>query len=362
MVTRVVFAALAVLVAALPFAARAQGGAAGASPVEVVVAETRREAIADRVEALGTTRANESVLLTSRIAETVRRIRFDDGQRVKAGQVLVELTSDEEDALLEEGRARVREARRQFARVEELAAKNQAAESQLDERRRELETAQAQLQAIRARLADHLIVAPFDGVLGLRRISPGAFVEPGTPITTLSDLSVIKLDFSVPAVYLGVLRPGLTVAARARAFAGRSFQGRITYVDTEVDPVTRAVLVRVLLPNPDAVLIPGLLMTVTLEKDPREALLVPESALIPRGSEAFVLSVGDDGRVARKPVEVGARLAGYVEVESGLVEGERVITHGSLKVRPGQTVEVRAIDRGGESLEALLSQSPQASP
>jgi membrane fusion protein (multidrug efflux system) len=355
-------AALGVLTAALPLPGWPQGEPAGGKPVEVVVAEARRQRIADRVEALGTTRANESVLLTSRIAETVRRIRFEDGQQVKAGEVLVELTSDEEDALLAEGRARVREARRQFARVEELATKNQAAESQLDERRRELETAQAQLQAIRARLADHLIVAPFDGVLGLRRISPGAFVQPGSPITTLSDLSVIKLDFSVPAVYLGVLRTGLEVTARARALPGRSFQGRITYVNTEVDPVTRSVLVRALLPNPDVLLIPGLLMTVTLEKDPREALVVPEAALIPRGSDAFVLSVDEEGRVARKPVTVGARLAGYVEIETGLAEDERVITHGSLKVRPGQTVAVRAIDQGSESLEALLSQSrPQAS-
>lgn len=335
-----------------PGGAPAQPGAAAAPGV--IVAEVRRERIADRVEALGTARANESVALTSRVAETVRRLRFDDGQRVKEGEVLVELTSEEENAQLEEAMANVREASRQHERVRELAAKSQAAQSQLDERRRELETARARLEAIQARLDDHLILAPFDGVLGLRQVSPGAFVEPGTVITTLVDPSTIKLDFSVPATYLAALRPGLAIEARTRAYEDRVFEGRVSYVATEVDPVTRAVLVRALLPNPGGLLRPGLLMTVALEKSPREALVVPESALIPRGRDNDVMVVDGQGEVGVRRVRLGARLPGRVEVLEGVAEGERVVTHGAFRLRPGQRVSVRALERGGEPLEDLL--------
>lgn len=329
-----------------------------AAPVQVIVAEVRRQPLSDRVEALGTARANESVVLTTRVAETVRKMHFEDGDRVKAGAILVELTSDEEGAQLEEAMARVREARQQHKRVRELAQRSQAAQSQLDERRRELETVEAQLQAIEARLADLLVLAPFDGVLGLRQISPGAFVQPGTVITTLNDISTIKLDFSVPATYLEVLRPGLRVQAQARALQGRVFEGAVSFVNTEVDPVTRSVLARALLPNDSGLLRPGMLMTVTLEKDPREALMIPEAALIPRGRESFVLAVGtgNDSQAVRKQVRLGARLPGFVEVLGGLAEGELVITHGTLRVRPGQRVAIRAVDAGGEPLEQLLDQ------
>jgi membrane fusion protein (multidrug efflux system) len=327
---------------------------------EVIVAEVMRERIADRVEALGTTRANESVVLTSRVAETVRRLRFEDGQAVQAGDVLVELTSDEEDAQLEEAKSRVREARRQFRRVRDLAEKNQAAQSQLDERRREVETAEARLDAIEARLADHLITAPFDGVLGLRQVSPGAYVEPGTVITTLSDLSMIKLDFSVPATYLGVLRPGLPIVARSRAYEDRAFEGSVSYVNTEVDPITRSVLVRALLPNPERLLRPGLLMTVVLQKNPREALVIPEAALIPRGRDNDVIVIGAEGQVSPRRVRLGLRLPGRVEILEGLSEGERVVTHGGFKLRPGQRVTVRALEREGDTLERLLEPAAAA--
>lgn len=339
-----------------PVAALAQAGAAP----EVIVAEVQRERIADRVEALGTARANESVVLTSRVAETARRLRFEDGQEVKEGDVLVELTSDEENAQLEEAMARVREARRQYKRVRDLAKSNQAAQSQLDERQREVETAEARLEAVEARLDDHLILAPFDGVLGLRQVSPGAYVEPGTVITTISDLSTIKLDFSVPATYLDVLRPGLAIVARTRAFEGREFEGRVSYVNTEVDPVTRSVLVRALLPNPERLLRPGLLMTVVLEKDPREALVVPEAALIPRGRDNDVMVVEGDGQVSSRRVRPGLRLPGKVEIREGLVEGERVVTHGGFKLRPGQRVTVRAVERAGDTLDSLLEPAAAA--
>lgn len=334
-----------------------------APPTPVIVAEVVAKPFADRIEALGTLRANESVVLTATVTETINALHFDDGQRVAAGTVLVEMTSEEEQALLTEARVRFNEAQRQYRRVQSLATQGTAAKALLDERGREQDTAQARLAAIESRLSDRLIKAPFAGVVGLRNISVGALVEPGDVITTLDDDSVMKLDLSVPSVHLAALRPGLDVVAATRAYSERSFHGSVHSVDSRVDPVTRSVVVRVLLRNPERLLKPGMLMQVTLIQNPRSALVVPEGALMPLGSEQFVLRVigdGDAHRVERTQVRIGARRPGEVEILDGLAEGDLVVTHGTLRVRPGQPVRVRAIESGDESLVDLLEQLPTA--
>jgi membrane fusion protein, multidrug efflux system len=196
----------------------AQSGGAGGPPAAtpVIVAEARLEPVAERIEALGTLRANESVAITSNVTETISVVHFDDGQRVSEGDMLVEMTSAEEHALLEEAQARVAEAQSQYDRVRSLVAQRSASESLLDERKRDLDTARAVLVALESRLADRVVKAPFDGVVGLRNISRGALVEPGDLITTLDDDSVMKLDFTVPSLYLEQLKPGLQIQARGR--------------------------------------------------------------------------------------------------------------------------------------------------
>jgi membrane fusion protein (multidrug efflux system) len=329
--------------------------ATGAPPPSVIVAEARLVDFVDRVEALGTLRANESVRLTVAVTEIVSAIHFEDGDRVEQGKVLVEMTSAEEYALLEEAGARVGEARRQYHRVKSLESQGTEAKSLLDQRRREWETARARLAAIESRLQDRLIRAPFGGVVGLRDISPGALVEPGGLITTLDDDSVMKLDFSVPSTYLASLQPGLEVVARTRAYGDREFNGQVSSVDSRVDPVTRAVLVRAIIPNTDRILKPGMLMRVELLKNPRLALVIPEEALVPQGKKQFVLLVNevDDSKVTRNEVRIGARRPGEVEVLEGLNPGDRVITHGTDKVRVGQHVVVSAVDNGSQSLREL---------
>jgi membrane fusion protein (multidrug efflux system) len=327
----------------------------------VIVAEATEDAWADRTEALGTLRANESVVITANVTETISAIHFDDGDRVAVDEVLVEMTSAEETALLEEVRARVAEAERQYARVQSLAERGSASASLLDERRRDLDTAGASLVAVESRLKDRLVKAPFAGVVGLRNISPGALVEPGDVITTLDDDSVMKLDFPVPSVFLPSLRPGLAIQARAPALGEGTFEGQISAVDSRVDPVTRAVQVRALLPNPDRLLRPGLLMRVALLRNPRQGLSIPEEALLHRGEEHFVLALTetDDGAVPeRRAVQIGARRPGFVEVTSGLTAGERVITHGNDKAKPGEPVAVIAVDDGSRPLPELLAQKP----
>ncbi len=326
-------------------------------PLQVIAYEVAEKALNDRIEALGTLRSNESVVLTASVTETVSAIHFDDGERVQTGQLLVEMTSEEEHALLEEARVRVAEAERQYARVKLLAEQRTASESLYDERKRDLDTARASLTALQSRLADRLLRAPFDGVLGLRNISPGALVEPGDTITTLDDDSVMKLDFSVPSVFLPDLQPGLRITARARAYGNRTFEGEVSGIDSRVNPATRSIQVRAILPNADRVLKPGVLMQVELLRNPRRSPVVPEEALQQKGADHFVVLIGADDKAERRTVSIGARLPGFVEITEGLTVGDLVITHGNDKARPGQPVIIKALDDGSGKLQDMLESS-----
>jgi len=332
--------------------------AAEPPPPGVIVAPVRLIDFADTLEALGTLLANESVELTATVTETISVIHFDDGDRVEKGQVLVEMTSQEEHAQLEEARATAGEAYRQYQRIKPLAEEGTAAQSLLDERQRQSETARARLAAIESRLADRLIKAPFAGIVGLRDLSVGALVQPGELITTLDDDSVMKLEFPLSATYLQVLHPGLEVIASSRAFAGREFSGSVKSVNSRIEPATRSIRVRALLPNPQRLLKPGMLMQVRLLKNPRRALIIPEEALQPLGEQQFVYVVGEDNTVQNREVRIGSRRPGQVEVVDGLSAGEQVVTHGHMKIRPGVAVTVSAIDDGSLPLAELLRLLP----
>ncbi len=326
-------------------------------PTPVIVSAVQEAPFEDRIEALGTLGANESVALTAAVTEKVGALHFDDGDRVGRDQLLVELVNGEQRAQLLEARALAGEAERQYRRVRSLVDQGTAAESLLDERLREWETARARVAAIESRLANRLVKAPFAGVVGLRNISVGALVEPGDLITTLDDVSVMKLDLAVPSIYLASLAPGLGVDAVTDAYGERGFSGEVHAIDSRVDPVTRSVVVRVLLDNAEGLLKPGMLMQVTLRKNPRLTLVIPEGALMPVGRDQFVLvavPAGDGHRAQRRAVRIGSRRAGEVEVLEGLVAGELVITHGTMRARPGQPVTVRAVDDGSRSLAELL--------
>jgi len=325
----------------------------------VIVTPAHIEDFADRVEALGTLRANESVVLTATVTETVRAVNFEDGQRVKKGDVLVEMRGGEEKAELAGEQATLSEAKRQMERLQPLVATGAASQAQLDERKREYQTANARLDAIRSRIGDRIVTAPFDGVLGLRNISVGAVVQPGTRITTLDDDSVMKLDFAVPALYLETLKPGLDIIATASAFKGRSFKGKVASVDSQIDPVTRSISVRALVPNEGRVLKPGLLMNVEILKDPRQAVVVPEESILAQGEKNFVFVAG--GYTAQKiEIETGARQPGMVEVTKGLKGGEMVITHGTMTLADGAPIKIVGRDDGkGASLARMLKEGAE---
>lgn len=325
-------------------------------PVPVIVYEASLEPFADRVEALGTLRANESVELTAPVADTITALNFEDGARVSAGDVLAEMTNAEEQAALDEAQASASEAWSQYERVRDLAERGSATRSTLDERRREYETARARLEATRSRLQDRLIVAPFDGIVGLRNISAGAYVSPGTVITTLNDDTVMKLDFSIPEVNLTAIEQGQAIEAQARALPGEIFPGHIATIDASIDTVTRSVRVRALLPNEDRRLRPGMLMTVEIVSNEREAVLIPEEAIILEGRETFTWVVGaDETSVERRVLTTGGRQPGVVEITSGLEPGELVVTRGGNNLRPGAHVTIRARDTGDDALSDMLS-------
>lgn len=326
--------------------------------VEVIVQSAQEQQLQTRIEALGSLRANESIRLTSNVTKTVTRINFDDGQRVRKGDVLVEMTSAEEQALFDEARFNTDEAKKQLDRVRSLVARSAASESLLDQRVREYESARARSAALESRLKDLRLDAPFDGVVGLRNISVGALVSPGDLITTLNDDGKMKLDFTVPAVFLRSLRVGLPITANSNDLGDKKFIGEIYSIDNQIDPVTRAITVRALLPNPERELRQGMLMLVELYADQRNALVVSESALVPLGSNNYVFVIEQQDSitsVVRKEVKIGQRMQGYVEVLSGLERGDRVVTHGLQKIRSGQQVRVIAEESGEESLVDLLN-------
>lgn len=311
------------------------------------------------LEALGTLRADESVTISATVTETVAELNFEGGDTVEAGQLLIRLNDSEVQAELRAAQALRVERNNVLQRSTQLQARNLAPRADVEDNRAQLGQVEAEIDAIEARLADHRLRAPFDGVIGFRDISTGALVTPGMELVTLDKLDVVKLDFSVPAVHLAVLHPGLTLSARTDAYPDEVFTGEIASVGTRIDPVTRSVPVRAELANPDLRLRPGMLMVVVLERRPRQALTIPEEALIPSGEEQFVLLIdeSDDNRVIRRQVEIGERRTGNVEIIGGLEPQDLVVSHGVQRVREGDRISLLGIDDGDSDISSLLERS-----
>lgn len=299
----------------------------------------------DEIQALGTAQANESVTLTAKVTETVTRINFEDGDYVEAGAVLVDLSGRAEVAQLEAAQATYVETSKQHDRLVELVKQGTIPRSQLDTQVAIRDAARARADAIRAALADRIITAPFSGVLGFRRVSPGALVTPGSVITTLDDISIIKLDFAIPESFLRVLEPGQSIRARSDSFPDRVFVGQVSAIGSRVDPLTRAVPVRAEIPNPDGALHPGMLLSVRLLQPPRQTLAVPEIAIVQVGTQAFVFRLDADNTAHQVEVELGARRRGEVEVLAGLEAGDRIVVDGTVKLRDGSKVRLANTDQ-----------------
>ncbi len=312
-------------------------GAAGtAVPVTTTVVEPR--AWNDSIAALGTVNARESVTITAKVSETVQRVNFDSGDRVSAGDVLIILSGNQQQAMLESAEAAAREAEQQYVRGNELVGQQLIARASIDTLRATRDSARADIAQMRANIGDRTIRAPFAGVLGLRQVSPGALVTPGTPIATLDDLSTVYVDFPVPEVRLATITPGQRVFGSSAAYPDADAEGEVQVVDSRVDPNTRAVAVRAAFDNPDNRLRPGMLIQVRLEQRERQALMIPEIAVIQVGRDTFVYRVRDDDTVEQAPVTIGVRGEGLAEIIDGLEPGTRIVVDGTGKLRPGMAV------------------------
>ncbi|WP_088330638.1 efflux RND transporter periplasmic adaptor subunit [Lacimicrobium sp. SS2-24] len=308
--------------------------------VPVKVEEVTQQDFAVIVEALGTANANEAVQITAQQSEVVATIGFDDGDMVEKGQLLVQLNDREERARVSELQINLQEAKRQLQRITNLARENATSAQLLDEQEARVNALKAQLEVARSQLAELEIRAPFSGKLGIRRVSQGALVRPGDVITTLDDLSQVKVDFSVAERHLPDVSNGLQVDATTVAYPGEVFRGEIISMDSRLDPVTRSVQVRALVDNPELRLRPGMLLQIQLQKQVLNTLVLSESALIPIQDKQFVFVVGEDNKAQRREVKIGRRKPGLVQVISGLQEGEKVVVEGSLKLGDGTPVNV----------------------
>lgn len=320
------------------------GAAAVSSPSQasmatlVVTAVAVKEPMGIDIEAVGTTRANESIEVTSKQSNTITAIHFNEGEDVKRGAILVQMDDAEAQADLAVAEASLVRSRSQFDRSRDLAAREALSAAELEQVEATLKADTARVTAAQVRIADTVIRAPFAGSTGFRQVSVGGLVSPGTLITTLDDISVIKLDFTVPETYLFLLRRGLPVKAMASGLPDRVFEGEVTNIESRVDPVTRSIIVRAELPNPERLLRQGMFMTVSLQGDIVPTLLVPEEAIVPERGRNYVFVV-HDGVAARREVRIGKRRPGDVEIVSGIDEHEHVVIEGTQNIRDGTAVQ-----------------------
>ena len=335
---RAVLGTAFVIVSMSPLAVLAQTKAM--PPLPVKAAPATHATLNVEVTAVGTLRADETVMVRPEIAGRVETIHFREGQKVRQGETLVTLDQEEYQAQLASSAAQLALEQSSYRRLQDMDRQQLASQQNLDEAKAKLDTARAQQELNRVRLSKTVIRAPFDGMIGLRKISPGAYVKPGDDIVALESLGAMKLDFRVPETYLARLAVDQRLAARVDAYPEQSFEGTIYAIEPALDEETRTVLLRARLPNPHNQLRPGLFARVSLILERREnALVVPEQAIVPVGQTTFVYRVAD-GKAVMTPVKLGLRRPGLVEILEGLSAGDQVVTDGQLKIRDGAAVQV----------------------
>jgi len=305
----------------------------------VITAAVRKSPFASEVEALGTAKANESIDVTAKVSNRIRAIRFREGQLVRAGDILVELDPEEAAADYAVAEAALSDSRSQVNRSRELFQTKALSAQQMEQLESTMHANEARVASAKARLNEQTIRAPFSGRVGLRNVSIGGLVNSGTVITTLDDLSVMKLDFSVPETFLSILKEGLEIEVTTTAYAGERFSGSVLSVGSRVDTVSRSIVVRGQLANREGKLKPGMFMTVKLRSADISALMIPEEALVPEREKQFVYVVRD-GKAIKSEIAVGRRRLGEVEVLKGLQPGDSVVIEGTQKVRDGGAIRV----------------------
>jgi membrane fusion protein (multidrug efflux system) len=295
-------------------------------PSNVVVSPVESYLFKDSIEAIGTITANESVTVTSTVTETVKAINSTEGQFIKKGDPILDLNDEEEQASLNR-------ASQSFDRYNKLVRDNLASPERRDEE-------QAGYKIARAQIEERKIVAPFDGFLGIRHVDVGDLVQPGTVITTIDSLDPVKLDFTVPEVYLANIKNDMQIEATTAAYPNKIFTGKIYVINTRVDEVSRSIAVRAVMSNPEFQLKPGLLMKVKIIKSSIQSPAIPESAIISSGTKKSVFVVDNKNIVNERVVKTGFRQPGIVQIIEGISAGEKVIIEGQMKTGAGAPVKI----------------------
>jgi membrane fusion protein, multidrug efflux system len=342
---KTVSAHLGVLAAVIAIAAagcgdgKKGGHGMGAFPVNVVAAEAKAEPLAEKISLVGTMAANESVEIKSEIDGAVEEIKFEEGQRVEKGELLISVDKSKLEASLAQAEANLHMAETTSKRYETLIATQAVSKQEYDQSRADLAANKATADLMKAQLNDATIEAPFDGVMGARLVSIGQFIAKGTSISSLINDNPMKAEFRVPERYLGRVKEKQQIELSIAAYPNEKFKGEVYFIDPQIDEVTRTALIKALVPNPDGKLRRGMFANLELIVNVRKsAIVIPEIALIPQGDNTSVFVIDGESTAQPRPVKVGIRQAGNAEITDGLKAGEKVIIEGFQKVGPGSKV------------------------
>ena len=326
------------------------GGAAGGPPepppTEVIIAPVAESSVEDLLNAVGSIEANEQVQLKAETAGVITCIGFTEGSPVAAGDLLFEMDSAKEQALLDQVKAEADVARQNLDRARQLAGTRAISAQELDQLASLVEARTAARRLQEEQVSDMRIVAPFAGVVGARQVSAGQYVDRGQPLVDLVDKSKVKVAYRVPERRVSQLHLDQEVRVAVTGYPDQIFHGRVDMVSPVVDEATRTVLVRAIVPNPDGLLNPGMFARVeTLIERREKSLVIPESALV-ASLDGFSVYVVDDGRAGLTPVTLGIRGRGTAEVRSGLEKGQPIVVRGTQKLVDGMAVTAAATASG----------------
>jgi len=323
--------------------AESAGTAGGPPPTQVVAAEVKVQPVTEKLALVGTVAANESVEIKAETDGTVLEILFEEGQQVEKGALLLRLDERKLIASANEAEANFKLSQANYARAEELQKERLISQQEFDQASAMFQMTQAGLELKRQQLRDTKIYAPFDGIVSARQISPGQVIARNATLTYLIDLDPVNVEFNVPERFLSRVNVKQDIEIKVAAYPERTFRGKVFFVSPYIDPGTRTALVKAEIPNESHVLKPGMFANLDLSLMLREqALVIPESALVPSGERVSVFVIDGQQTAQLRPVKTGVRLAGAVEIIEGLKAGERVVAEGVQKVRPGGKVTPRS--------------------
>jgi membrane fusion protein (multidrug efflux system) len=279
--------------------------------------------------------------VASEIAGTVVSIAIPEGQRVEARHVLARLDDAEARAARAVAAARLRNARDRLARLESLRAESVSSEQAFDDARSEFDAAEGEFERAETRLQKTTIRAPFTGVLGLRQVNVGQYVEPGDPLVEITQVHPLELVFSLPQRHVSEIAVGQSVLGMVGLCEAR-FEGRVDAVDPRVDPATRSVRVHALVPNPEGSLYAGMSVRVRLlVATISGALVVPQEAIVRQGTKHIVYSVDDEGLAQQHEITLGEFFVDGVHIREGIEPGARVVAAGQQKLGPGSPTQAQ---------------------